>query len=440
MKRIKLLMLIATLLVAGHWSMTIAQVAIGNVDAPAPNTGISLLLDGIQGGLLLPQVTLTTPLALPNEWVGTVADVDLLESGLMVYNIGGEGLASGVYIWQDIIGWVPLGGYRIPSLDSIVVVADPEGELFCGDIQHLTITASPVNAGWVTTNWGEIDTNIATLVPTGINTATVTALNNGFTSITASLDGVSAAPFGITVSNTITDTRDGKVYKTGKFGNAIWMVENLAYEPTELDISDILYAPNTVDNTNTPYYYTHNDMSKDDAQSATIAGYGGVRAGFIYTWAAAMKLNSGAVHTGEGSQGICPANWHLPTINEWYELEFEIATNPSRYSTLLDELTTGNNGNTGQAFKSTTELPGSTFELQYASSLSADAGGFNVLLLGGATDGEYQNYGLFGFFWTSTSSDEAHASRIHLANYAADFRIGVRPKYDMMAVRCIKNQ
>ena len=102
------------------------------------------------------------------------------------------------------------------------------------------------------------------------------------------------------------DNRDGQVYKTVVIGKQEWMAENLNYK----------YSFGT-------FCYQQQDSNC-------------IKFGRLYTWAAAMDSVGSFSLKGKNCgyytqctptypvQGVCPNNWHLPTIDEWKELfEFE---------------------------------------------------------------------------------------------------------------------
>jgi uncharacterized protein (TIGR02145 family) len=101
-----------------------------------------------------------------------------------------------------------------------------------------------------------------------------------------------------------TDARDGKVYKTVKINDKIWMAQNL-------NIGTMIHASTggkfgdgyQRDSTRAEKYCYRNEAVYCDL-------YGG-----LYQWDKAMNFT-----TVEGTTGICPVGWHLPTDAEWMEL------------------------------------------------------------------------------------------------------------------------
>ena len=106
---------------------------------------------------------------------------------------------------------------------------------------------------------------------------------------------------------TLTDNRDGQVYKTTTIGNQIWMAENLNY----------------ADSSETPSLKGKSWCYNDSNEYCD-------KYGRLYTWAAAIdsvKLASAEnpKDCGYGKecglsgivQGICPESWHLPDTAEW---------------------------------------------------------------------------------------------------------------------------
>jgi uncharacterized protein (TIGR02145 family) len=105
-------------------------------------------------------------------------------------------------------------------------------------------------------------------------------------------------------AGSMTDSRDGKVYKTVKIGDQVWMGENLAFKASEgwsvyEDISD--------------YVKTH---------------------GYLYTWKAATNA--------------CPDGWRLPSMQDWWFLSNGLGGDEESGGKLKQEGTSSwKNPNTG---------------------------------------------------------------------------------------------
>ncbi|MCL2220007.1 MAG: hypothetical protein FWC23_07940, partial [Chitinispirillia bacterium] len=120
--------------------------------------------------------------------------------------------------------------------------------------------------------------------------ATVTLTMNSDLTLTATFEKKSIAG-----TDTFTDTRDGKTYRTVKIGTQTWMAQNLNYDVPGVD-TDVCY-----------------NNSPD-----SCAKYGR-----LYDWATVMGLPSSCNNSSCASevqskhQGICPNGWHIPSRAEW---------------------------------------------------------------------------------------------------------------------------
>ena len=96
----------------------------------------------------------------------------------------------------------------------------------------------------------------------------------------------------------IIDDRDGQSYNTVQIGTQCWMAENL-------NIGAMINSSSDQTNNGIIEKYCY------DNNSSNCYVYGG-----LYQWDEAMQYV-----TTEGTQGICPTGWHLPTDAEWCTLE-----------------------------------------------------------------------------------------------------------------------
>ena len=99
---------------------------------------------------------------------------------------------------------------------------------------------------------------------------------------------------------TMTDERDGQEYKTVKIGNQWWMAENLNYELPKQE-----------------FYGFESTLSLCyNNEPDSCAKYGR-----LYTFAAATDccpISPNYINSDSYSpHGICPENWHIPSVNEW---------------------------------------------------------------------------------------------------------------------------
>ncbi len=172
-----------------------------------------------------------------------------------------------------------------------------------------------------------------------------------------------------------TVTWEGQTYQTVQIGNQCWLAENM-------NAGTMIEGTMEPSNNGTIEKYCYND----DPSNCTL--YGG-----LYQWQEAMEYS-----TDEGSQGICPDGWHIPTDEDLRILE---GTADTHYGVGDPEwLKTGCRGNdAGTHMKSISGWP----EGCAGDNLS----GFNSLSSGSRNpDGSFTNLGEGAALWSSSQFTE----------------------------------
>lgn len=147
--------------------------------------------------------------------------------------------------------------------------------------------------------------------------------------------------------------------------------------------------------------------------------------GPLYTWAAAMNGD-----TSSGAQDVCPAGWHLPSDEEWKQLEIYLGMSQE----VTDDL--GSRG--------TTE-GGKLKESGYLHWYSPNEGATNeygfTALPGGwrKFDGEFDYLSEYAYFWTSSEKDGDEAWFRELTyNGSKVLRLSFLTKFGF-SVRCLRD-
>jgi uncharacterized protein (TIGR02145 family) len=103
-----------------------------------------------------------------------------------------------------------------------------------------------------------------------------------------------------------TDSRDGNTYKTIKIGNQIWLAENLRYLPS-------------INNGYHVYGY-HGNSVAEAKRTSNYAEYG-------------------VLYNARAAQEACPQGWHIPSDEEWKNLEREVGVPIEEVDLFEDEAT-----------------------------------------------------------------------------------------------------
>jgi uncharacterized protein (TIGR02145 family) len=221
-----------------------------------------------------------------------------------------------------------------------------------------------------------------------------------------------------------------------------------------------------------PYYSlpaTNNtiatQLTEADAQNSNYFGNNEGKPGFFYNWAAAVGAESGTAAQNTTSypacndcnppvgtvnvatQDICPTGWHLPSDWEWNNLEKEITTGYTQYSTASTAPTTWNDtwrtnsssylGGHGTLMRNPTNID---LNQSPAGLSNPKEKGFSGLLVGQAWGEAWYFYGNTASYWSNSSSDDS-GSWIRGLNAASSGCLRDRyVKGGLISVRCKKDE
>ena len=205
------------------------------------------------------------------------------------------------------------------------------------------------------------------------------------------------------------DVRDGQTYNTVQIGNQCWMAENL-------NIGTMLNGSSNQSNNGTIEKYCYDDIT-DYCNT-----YGG-----LYQWNEMMEYI-----TTEGTQGICPTGWYLPTDDEWKILE---GTVDSQYPV-------------GNPIWNTTNYRGydAAVKLKSTSGWYSNGNGTDDFGFSALPGGRFHYSGIFdmllsyGNFWSSTKYDTDYSwFRTLYSGNPGPYR-GNHHKNTGRSVRCLKDE
>jgi len=218
-----------------------------------------------------------------------------------------------------------------------------------------------------------------------------------------------------------TDSRDGIVYKTVTIGEQVWMAENLAYLPSVVGPATESYTA--------PYYYVYGYDGTSVATAKATSNY--TTYGVLYNWPAALTA--------------CPEGWHLPSDEEWTQLETYLANNGHNYDgsvggdNFRDKIAISLASATGwDAYASTN--PGAIGNTNPAYDAYRNKSGFSAL------PGGYRNYtgeffyiGIYGTWWSSTVANTSIAWPRYLYYNLSDVNKYGSSKENGFSVRCLRD-
>jgi len=181
---------------------------------------------------------------------------------------------------------------------------------------------------------------------------------------------------------------EGKTYNTVQIGGQCWLKENLNVG-TRINLSSD-QANNVILE---KYCYENNE--------AYCTTYGG-----LYHWNEAMQYV-----TTQGTKGICPTGWHIPTKTEFELLKTAVI-------------------NDGNKLKKEDQGTGS--------GIGTNKSGFSGLLAGIVSDPYFSNLSEDTNFWSSNQSS-FQAYSLYLIYNEGIIKLNINPKSSGCSVRCVKD-
>jgi len=221
-------------------------------------------------------------------------------------------------------------------------------------------------------------------------------------------------------TSTLTDY-DGNTYLTVRIGNQCWMKENLKVshysDGTAIPLLEADSDWDTLSLLDKAYCFYENSNLNEDIYGA------------LYTWETAMNGSESSNIVPSGVQGICPTGWHLPSENEWKELELHLGMSQSEADKIgwrgTDE---------GGMLKET-----DTIHWENPNEGATNSSGFSALPGGGRSyGGMFFDLGTTATFWTSTESGKSAWRRRLSYDYSKFYRSTI-PKNNGFSVRCLRD-
>ena len=203
--------------------------------------------------------------------------------------------------------------------------------------------------------------------------------------------GTSSPSSGAAGNNKCTDAAS---CKQKQIGNRVWMAENLNINVAGSEC------------------YEKKDANCD-------------KYGRLYTWAAAMGIDAKYNEPSWGEsdarhKGICPNGWHIPSNDDWEELENYV------------ESSNGCSGCAARYLKSTSEW--------YNNGNGNDKYGFSALPGGfGLSVGYFYNVGNGGYWWSASEYDSLIAYHRGMGYYDDYVYYNNYYKARLLSVRCVQD-
>lgn len=218
---------------------------------------------------------------------------------------------------------------------------------------------------------------------------------------------------------------DGNSYHTIQLGDQWWMVNNLK-------------TTHYADGTEIPLVESNSDWEALGYEEKAYCFYNNSNNneariyGALYTWGAAMNGTTSSDNNPSEVQGVCPDGWHLPSDDEWKELEMFLGMTQAATDSIGLR---GKNQGSKLATSRDQWLDG-YLESDTAFGIS----GFNAQPGGGRRyDGTFGHKGDNANFWSATEYSNIRSWGRHIYSSYTSVHRYMNVKSDGFSVRCVKD-
>jgi uncharacterized protein (TIGR02145 family) len=216
---------------------------------------------------------------------------------------------------------------------------------------------------------------------------------------------------------------EGNLYGTVQIGDQVWLSENLR----STKYADGNPIPMVEENV------AWSQLSKDEKAFCWYANDPANKGnyGALYTWSAAMNSEGSSTMVPSGVQGVCPSGWHLPSDEEWKQLEIFLGMSREEA-----DMEIWRGSDEGGKLKS----PGNSI-WEEPNTGATNESGFSAFPAGYRNaSGNFNLQGCYAVFWTSTENSLQEGwHRNLLCDYSQVYRFYYN-KIGGFSVRCMKNE
>jgi uncharacterized protein (TIGR02145 family) len=209
----------------------------------------------------------------------------------------------------------------------------------------------------------------------------------------------------IVTRGTFIDPRDNREYQWIIIGKQTWMAENLAYLPE--------IGKQNTDSLDMPDYYVYGYSGNNIDEAKSTESY----------------LQYGVLYNFFSAQTACPQGWHLPSDDEWKQLELALGMSVSHIDQIFPSVR-GTDQGIQMKSASGWEMEGNG---NNSSGFSALPGGFRFC------NGNFWFSGRFGYWWSSTTEKDDSAWIRSLSSTSCTICRKSNLRHNGFSIRCVKD-